>query len=93
MFGGGGIVFRIHSQHVDSGSGYHNIELRDERGNRHMLQIAIGHETCPGCGAVYPKNNLDEIDPKAAVDKVSAALNRSKENMAAYAARHGVRVK
>ncbi len=86
-------MFRIHSQHIDSGSGYHNIELRDEHGNRHMLQIAIGHERCPGCGAVYPKDNLDEIDPKAAVDKVSAALDRSKENIAAYAARHGVRVK
>lgn len=86
-------MFRVHSQHIDSGSGYHCIELRDEHGNRHLLQIAIGHGSCPACGAVHPKDNLGEIDPKAAVAKVSAALDRSKENMAAYAARHGVRVK
>lgn len=86
-------MFRVHSQHINGGSGYHNIELRDEHGNRHMLQIAIGHERCLCCGAVYPKDNLGQIDPKAAVDKVSAALDRSKENIAAYAARHGVRVK
>ena len=86
-------MFRIHSQHIDSGSGYHLIELRDERGNRHMMQIAIGHGSCPACGAVYPKDNLGEIDPAAAVTSVSAGLNRSRENMAAYAARHGVRVK
>lgn len=86
-------MFRVHSQHVDTGSGFHVIELRDEHGQRHLVQIAIGHQSCPACGAVYPKDNLEEIDPQAAASQACTALNHSRQSMAAYAAKHGVRVK
>lgn len=86
-------MFRVHNQHVDTASGYHVIEMRDEHGSRHLLQIAIGHQCCPACGAVYPKDNLEEIDPKAATAEVGAALDRSRQNMVSYAAKHGVKLK
>lgn len=86
-------MFRVHSQHVDTTSGFHVIELRDEHGARHLVQIAVGHQSCAACGAVYPKNNLSEIDPRAAVAKITAELDRSLKSMAEYAARHSVRMK
>jgi hypothetical protein len=86
-------VFRVHSQYIDTASGFHVIEMRDERGSRHLLQIAIGYECCPACGAAYPKDNLGEIDPKAAAAEVGTALDRSRQNMAAYALKHGVKLK
>lgn len=86
-------MFQTHSQYIDVESGFHVIELRDDLGTKHVLQIAIGHEACPACGGVYPKTNTNEIDPKAAAANAAAALNRSRENLLAYAEKHGVRVK
>jgi len=48
-------MFSVHQQYLDLASGFHVIELRDERGNRHMVQLAVGHDACPACGAVHPK--------------------------------------
>ena len=86
-------MFRVHTQYLDAASGFHVIELRDEHGTQHLVQIAVGHTACAACGAVYAKDALDEIDPKAVVAKVNAALDQSRQNLLSYAKRHGVRVK
>jgi hypothetical protein len=86
-------MYRLYAQHIDLASGFHVIELRDERGNRHLLQLAIGHAACPACGAVQPKDNLDALDPAAALAQVNEALNTSQRQMLAYAAKHGLAVR
>jgi hypothetical protein len=86
-------MYSLHQQYVDTASGFHIIELRDERGNRHLIQLALGHDACPACGAVYPKDNLDALDPAAAVRQIIEALNTSQQQMLVYAGRHGLRVK
>jgi hypothetical protein len=86
-------MFSLHQQYLDLGSGFHVIELRDERGNRHLLQLAIGHDACPACGAVHPKDNLGGLDPAAAVREVAQALNTSQRQMLTYAGKHGLTVR
>jgi hypothetical protein len=86
-------MFSLHQQYLDLASGFHVIELRDERGNRHLLQLAIGHDACPACGAVHPKDNLGNLDPTAAIREVAHALNTSQQQMLTYGARHGLTVK
>ena len=86
-------MFSLHQQYLDLGSGFHVIELRDERGNRHLLQLAIGYDACPACGAVHPKDNLGSLDPAAAVREVAQALNTSQQQMLTYAGKHGLTVK
>lgn len=86
-------MYSIHTQHVDTASGFHVIELRDERGNRHFVQIALGYDSCPACGEVYPKDNLAEIDPMAMVATINASLNQSRADVLAYAQKHKLKVK
>ncbi len=86
-------MYRLHQQYLDLASGFHVIELRDARGNRHLVQLAVGHTACPACGAVQPKDNLDALDPAAAIAEVNAALNTSQQQMLAYAAKHGLTVR
>jgi hypothetical protein len=86
-------MYSLHQQYLDTASGFHVIELRDERGHRHLIQLAVGHDACPACGAVYPKNNLDALDPAAAVQQIKDALNTSQQQMLNYAGKHGIVVK
>ena len=86
-------MYSLHEQYVDMASGFHVIELRDERGHRHLIQLAIGHDSCPACGAVHPKDNLEALDPAAAIAGVNEALNTSQQQMLNYAGKHGLRVK
>lgn len=86
-------MFRPHTQYLDLGSGFHIVELLDEQGNKHLVQIAVGHEACPACGGVYPKTNVGEIDPKAAVANITAELEQSRQSLLQYAKKHGVQVK
>jgi hypothetical protein len=86
-------MYSLHEQYLDLGSGFHVIELRDERGNRHLVQLAVGHDACPACGAVYPKNNLDDLNPAAAVQQVKESLNASQQQMLTYAGRHALTVR
>ncbi len=86
-------MYKLHEQYLDLGSGFHVIELRDERGNRHWMQLAVGHSACPACGAVHPKDNLDTLDPAAAIAQVNEALNTSQRQMLTYAGKHGLTVK
>lgn len=85
-------MFTLHEQYLDLASGFHVIELRDGK-KQHIVQIAIGHDSCPACGAVHPKANLDEIDPKALVAQVNESLNASHTAMLAYARKHGIQVR
>ena len=86
-------MFSLHQQYLDTASGFHVIELRDERGNRHLIQLAVGHDACPACGAVYPKDKLDNLDPAAAVAQINEALNTSQRLMLDYAGKHGLTVR
>jgi hypothetical protein len=86
-------MFNLHQQYLDLASGFHVIELRDERGHRHLVQLAVGHDACPACGAVYPKNNLANLDPASAVHQVTESLNASQQQMLAYAGKHGLTVR
>jgi hypothetical protein len=86
-------MYSLHQQYLDLASGFHVIELRDERGHQHLVQLAVGHDACPACGAVHPKDNLDTLDPAAAVRQINEALNTSQQQMLIYAAKHGLAVK
>ena len=86
-------MYKLYQQYLDLASGFHVIELRDDRGNRHLVQLAVGHTACPACGAVQPKDNLDALDPAAAIAQVNEALNTSQQQMLAYAGKHGLTVR
>jgi hypothetical protein len=86
-------MFNVHQQYLDLASGFHVIELRDDRGNRHLVQIAVGHDTCPSCGAVHARNHLNTLDPAATIRQVTEMLNASQQQTLAYAAQHGLKVK
>jgi hypothetical protein len=86
-------MYSLHEQYLDLASGFHVIELRDQRGNRHLIQLAVGHDACPACGAVHPKDNLDALDPAAALRAVNEALNMSQQQMLTYAGKHGLTVR
>jgi hypothetical protein len=83
-------MYSLHQQYLDTASGFHVIELRDQRGNRHLVQLAIGHDACPACGAVQLKDGLGNLDPVAAIAQVSEALNTSQQQMLTYAGKHGL---
>ncbi len=86
-------MFSVHAQYLDLASGFHVIELRDGRGQRHLLQLAVGAEGCPACGHVHVKDGIGAVDPVAAVAAVNEALNTSQRQMLAYAEKHGVVVR
>lgn len=86
-------MYNVHSQHLDLASGFHVIELRDEKGHTHIVQIAVGADSCPACGHAHPKDYLGQIDPKAMVAEVNANLNKSQADMLAYARKHGIPIK
>jgi hypothetical protein len=86
-------MFNLHQQYLDTATGFHVIELRDDRGNRHVVQLAVGHDACPSCGAIYPKDQLDTLDPEAAIRQVTEMLNTSQQQVLRYAVKHGLKVK
>lgn len=86
-------MYNLHEQYLDLASGFHVIELRDERGNRHVVQLAVGHDACPACGAVHAKDNLGTLDPAAAVRSVNEALNLSQTQVLSYAQKHGLKIR
>ena len=85
-------MFQVHEQYLDLESGHHVVKLRDGK-TEHIVQIAVGFDSCPACGHVHPKTNLGELDPKAAVAQVIESLNQSHANMQEYAKKHGLSVK
>jgi hypothetical protein len=85
-------MFSIHQQYVDLRSGMHVVEMRDGD-DRHFVQIAIGHDKCIACGRVHPKDNVDQLDPRALVAEVNAALDKSHEQMREYAKKHNLTIR
>lgn len=85
--------YQLHEQYLDLESGFHVIRLKDERGHEHLLQIAVGHDGCPACGAVHPKTNLGELDPGALIAQHNEGVNASQKNMLEYAKKHGLSIK
>lgn len=85
--------FSLYQQHLDTASGFHVIELRNEKGQVHFAQISLLHESCIACGHVHPKDGLDQLDPKARVEEILALLNKSHTSMQDYARRHNLKVK
>ena len=86
-------MYNLHEQYLDLASGFHVIELRTPQGQRHVVQIQLGHSACPACGAVRPQDHLGALDPAAAIAEVREALNTSQQQMLAYAARHQLEVR
>jgi hypothetical protein len=86
-------VFQLQTQYLDSATGFHVITLKDAQGNQHIVQIAVGADKCPACGAVYPKDNVGEINPAAMIATVNDSLNKSYESQLAYAKKHGLKVR
>lgn len=84
-------MFALHEQYIDAASGFHVVVLRDGK-KEHILQIGIGHDSCPACGVVHPKS-LDGVDPKQAVTSAISALDAQQAEMLEYAQKHGVKVR
>jgi len=85
-------VFEVTEQYLDTASGFHVIKLRHGK-TEHIVQIAVGHDTCPACGRVAPKDNLGELDPKAMVQGVQDDMNKSLQAQLAYAKKHGIPIR
>lgn len=85
--------FSLHSQHIDLSLGMHIVELRDPQGHQIIAQFAVGADTCPACGHMAPKSNLDELDPKAKIAELVETANNSHEGILEYARKHGLTVK
>lgn len=85
--------WHLHEQYVDSGSAFHVIELRDQRGNSHFRQIALRGLGCPACGAAHIKTNLGELDVQSIIAQAIAEQNYIEEQMVEHAKRHSLNVK
>jgi len=85
--------YQVHKQYVDLESGFHVIELRDERGHKQVVQIMLGGAECPACGRLTPKDDLGDLDPSARIGEVTAERNLEQRNMIAYALKHGLILK
>jgi hypothetical protein len=86
--------WQVVTQHVDKQLGMHIIHLRDAWSKaHHIVQILIGHDSCPLCGHVKPKTNTGELDPRKIVAQEVAALEKVHSNIDSYSKRHGVPVK
>lgn len=86
-------MFHVHTEYLDAASGFHVIELRNEHGARHMVQVAVGHASCPACGSVHLRDEHGQTDPKAMVARAIEALNASERQLAEYAREHRLAVK
>lgn len=82
------------TEHIDKAQGKHYVFLHDPTtGAEHQLIIDIGHGVCPHCGHCKPKDNLEDLDPKAHIRAELEALTESHNNIEAYAKKHNVEIK
>lgn len=84
--------YQVHEQYVDLAAGMHVIEIRDGKSSE-IVQIALRNHSCPACGVLYPKADLDEYDPKAKVAEIIEQREAAKAAMLAYSKKHGIAVK
>lgn len=83
-----------HKEIMDLRSGMHIVPLYEpESGAEHVLQIQTGHDYCPHCGSVKPKDSLGEIDTAKLIADQIAALNTSHRNQREYARKRGVPIR
>lgn len=89
----GSRMYEVAEEFIDTRSGFHVVRLRgDADGREHLVQIAIGHRSCPACGSVRASLGA-ELDPKQVVADVIADLEASHQRMLDYAKKHGVTVR
>jgi hypothetical protein len=86
-------MYSVQQQYVDAASGFHVIELADERGNKHLVQLALKHAACGACGWVHPRSAAGVVDPVKAVAEVVEALHLQQTLFLDYATRHGLTVR
>lgn len=84
---------KVHEE-INEAEGMHLVVLRESTSQaEHHLMIHLEHDSCPTCGHVKAKENLNEIDVRALIASEIAALNDSTERMRAYARKHKVPTK
>ena len=85
--------WQMKDQHLDKALGRHYVTLhKPETGAEHHLIVLVGHDSCPACGHVTPKDNVGDLDFKAILKSEMAALEESHAQAHKYAAKHGVPV-
>lgn len=84
--------YQVHDQYVDLASGMHVYEIRDGKTSE-IVQFALRHHSCPSCGFLYHKTELDQLDPKAMVAALIEEREASKAAFLDYAKKHGVQVR
>jgi len=85
--------WRKAEEFLDKKTGEHCIRLHEpDTDAEHHVVIHVGHDACPHCGHVRPKNNLDELDPKALIADELDALEQSHAQAHSYAQKHSVPV-
>lgn len=83
--------YQIKTQHVNVGEGHHYIVLHDpETGAEHHVMIRTGHDSCPTCGHVKPKDNLGALDLKAIVKEEIGNLEKAKAQTKEWARKHNI---
>jgi len=88
------MAFQIQNQYVDKALGQHIVHLHDEvTGAHHVLQIIVGHESCPVCGHVRVVDNAEELNPHELVRGEVANLEKAHAQSHAYARKHNIPVK
>jgi hypothetical protein len=85
--------YQVKTHHVELNEGRHYIVLHDpETGAEHHTVIYLGHDVCPTCGHVQPKDN-GKLDLKAIIQEEIANLEKSKQQVRGWARAHNVPVK
>lgn len=80
-------------ERIDLKTGMHIIPLHcPDSGAEHLLQINIGHGSCPHCGGVEQNKFAETYNPHAEVEAAIAALNESHKRQREYAERHKVKI-
>lgn len=83
--------WQVSRQHVDKALGHDIIHLHEpQSGAEHIIQIIVGHQSCPVCGHVRPKTDLGDIDRHAIIAQEIANLELSHANAEAWARKHRI---
>lgn len=85
--------YQIHTQYIDLDSGMHVAEIRNERGHKHIAQVALAKDGCVACGHLHAKDGLNDLEPKVMFAAVIAELDKGERDRLAYARKHNLKVK
>lgn len=85
------MAWQIKQQYVHKGLGHHVVLLHDPASDSdHVLQIIVGHDSCPVCGHVKVAENVTELNPKELINREIAALEEAHGQAHEYATRHRI---